>query len=85
MVNTFKYFLQKQKYSDIIGITHGFACINICRVLRKLFEQEAARPRVQIFSEGPGKCYCNETTMALFLHNLRFQKQIMMKTPQNSI
>ena len=35
----------------------------ICRVPRKLFEHEAARPSVQISSEGPGKCYCNEITM----------------------
>ena len=39
-----------------IGITHGFSCINICRVPRKLFEHEAARPSVQTSSEGPGKC-----------------------------
>ena len=46
-----------------IGITHGFSSINICRVPRKLFEHEAVRPSVQISSEGPGKCYCNEITM----------------------
>ena len=46
-----------------IGITHGFSCINICRVPRKLFEHEAARPSVQISSEGPGKYYCNEITL----------------------
>ena len=46
-----------------IGITHGFSCTNICRVPRKLFEHETARPSVQISSEGPGKCYCNEITM----------------------
>ena len=28
-----------------------------------LFEHDAARPSVQISSEGPGKCYCNEITM----------------------
>ena len=26
-----------------IGITHVFSCIYICRVLKKLFEQEANR------------------------------------------
>ena len=40
-----------------------FSCINICWVPRKLFEHEAARPSVQISSEVPGKCYCNEITM----------------------
>ena len=48
---------------DNIGIAHCFSCINICRVPKKLFEHEAARSSVQISSEGPGKCYCNEITM----------------------
>ena len=34
-----------------MGIIHAFPCINICRVPRKLFEHEAARPSVQISSE----------------------------------
>ena len=42
--------------SFIIGITHVFSCINICRVPRMLFEHEADRPSVQTSSEGPGKC-----------------------------
>ena len=46
-----------------VGITHGFSCINICRVPRKLFEHKAARPSLQISSKGPGKCYCEEITM----------------------
>ena len=46
-----------------IGINHGFSCINICRVPRKLFEHEEARPSAQTSSDGPGKCYCNEITM----------------------
>ena len=29
-----------------IGIVHGFSCINICWVPRKLFEHESARPSV---------------------------------------
>ena len=33
-----------------------FSCINICRVPRMLFEQEADRPSAQTSSEGPGKC-----------------------------
>ena len=41
---------------NTIGITHVFSCINICRVLRMLFEHEAVRPSVQTSSEGPGKC-----------------------------
>ena len=51
------------QHRNNIGITHGFSCINICRVPWKLFEHEAARPSVQISSEGPGKCYCDEITM----------------------
>ena len=39
-----------------IGITHVFLCINICLVLRKLFEHEAKRPSIQTSPEGPGKC-----------------------------
>ena len=67
--NTLQYSLEMpwQGTSDEyynIGITHGFSCINICRVPRKLFEHEVARPSVQISSEGLGKCYCNEITMA---------------------
>ena len=46
-----------------IRITHGFSCINLCRLARKLFEHEAARQSVQISSEGPSKCYCSEITM----------------------
>ena len=46
-----------------LGINHGFSCINISLVPRKLFEHEAASPNVQISSKGPGKCYCNEITM----------------------
>ena len=40
-----------------------FFMFNICQVTRKLFEHETAEPSVQISSEGPGKCYCNEITM----------------------
>ena len=40
----------------IIGITHVFSCINICRVPRKLFELEVVRQSVQTSSEGPDKC-----------------------------
>ena len=39
-----------------IGVTHVFSCINICWVLRKLFEHMADRPSAQSFPEGPGKC-----------------------------
>ena len=34
-----------------IWITHAFSCINICQVLRKLFEHEADRPSVQTSPE----------------------------------
>ena len=36
-----------------IGIIYVFSCIYICRVPRKLFEHEAARPNVKTTSEGP--------------------------------
>ena len=41
----------------MIGTTHVFSCINICRVPRKLLEHEAVRPSVQTSSEGPGIPY----------------------------
>ena len=37
----------------IIGITHVFSCINICRVPRMLFEHEADRPSVQHHPRDP--------------------------------
>ena len=37
----------------IIGITHDFSCINICRVLRMLFVHEADRPSVQHHPRDP--------------------------------
>ena len=46
-----------------VGIIHVFACIKICRVSRKLFELEAARPRVQTSSKRPGECLSNEINM----------------------
>ena len=33
-----------------IGIKQVFSCINICQVLRKLFEQEVIRPSFQTSS-----------------------------------
>ena len=39
--------------NENIGIIHVFSCINICRVPRKLFEHEAARPNVQTFPRYP--------------------------------
>ena len=45
------------KETKNIGITHVFSCINICRLPRKLFENEAVRPSVQASPEGPGKCF----------------------------
>ena len=44
------------KIDDIIGITHVFSCINICRVPRKVFQHEVDRPSAQTSPEGPGKC-----------------------------
>ena len=44
------------KLKKIIGITHVFSRINICRVPRMLFEHEVDRPSNQKSSEGPGKC-----------------------------
>ena len=55
--NNFHYlFLQYIYKCIIVGITNVFSCINICRVLRQLFEHEAVRPSFQTSSEGPGKC-----------------------------
>ena len=56
----FQFYLGIMKNSPYkcnnIGIVYVFSCINIWRVPRKLFEQEAARPSVQTSSEGTGKC-----------------------------
>ena len=38
-----------------IGITHVFSCINICRVLKKLFEHKADMSSAQTSPEGSGK------------------------------
>ena len=53
MVSSIRY---NMACAYIIGITHVFSCINICRVPRKLFEHEAFRPSFQTSSEGPSKC-----------------------------
>ena len=37
----------------IIGITHVFSCINICRVPRMLFEHKADRQSVQHYPRDP--------------------------------
>ena len=50
-----KYHLAEDN-DNIIGITHVFSCINICRVPRKVFEYEAVRLSAQTSPEGPGKC-----------------------------
>ena len=59
--NSFKQpcaYVSMQEYRD-----HIFPCINICQVPRKLFEHEANRQSVKKSSDGPSKCYCNETYM----------------------
>ena len=45
------YFVMSPRDVQNIGIIYVFSCINICRGSRKLFEPEAARPRVQTASE----------------------------------
>ena len=42
------------KVVKAIGIIRFFSCINICQGLRKLFEPEAARSRVQTAYERHG-------------------------------
>ena len=37
---------------QILGIIHGFSCINICRLLRSLFEHKADKPSAQTSPEG---------------------------------
>ena len=51
------YFVSRTKNTTwhFIGIIHFFfSCINICRGSKKLFEPEAARPRVQTISKSHG-------------------------------
>ena len=52
---------------NTIGIIRVFSCINICRVPRKLFEHEAARPNVQTSTEGPGKSALKQTCLIVIL------------------
>ena len=70
--------------SENIGISHGFSCNDICRVPRKLFEHEAASSNIL---RGTRKMLLqwNNHGWSLSLHNLRFQRQIVTKTPQSSI
>ena len=55
VTGTIKLKVSSSLWVQNIGIIHVFSCINICRVPRKLFEHEAARPTVQTSSKGPGK------------------------------
>ena len=47
-----------------IGITHGFSCINICRVPRKFFEHEAV---VQTSSQGPASVNAMKQTCVIVI------------------
>ena len=62
-MNRFPVYPQAINFTIDIGTTHGFSCINICQVSREVFEHEVDRASAQISTEGPGKCFCNETNM----------------------
>ena len=55
--------------SDIIGITHVISCINICRVPKELFKQEADRQSVQTSPDGTRQVLMQWNNMwSLFFH-----------------
>ena len=47
-----------------------FHALTFVGIPGKLIEHKAVRTSVQTSSEGPGKCYCNETNMCDFNSNL---------------
>ena len=51
----------------IIGITHVFSCINICRVPRMLFEHEADRPSVQHHPRDPASVNAIKQTCVIVI------------------
>ena len=55
-----------------------FSCINICRVLRMLFEHEADRPSVQHHPRDPASVYAmiQKHVWSYFLHILPYFNQI---------
>ena len=50
-----------------IGITHVFACINSCRVQRKVFEHKADRPSAPTSPEGPSVNAMKQTCVIVIL------------------
>ena len=72
-----------------IGITHVFSCINICRVLRMLFEHEADRPTVQHHPRDPTSVNALKQTcvivilayFTLFQHKPRWKRRFNIKYP----
>ena len=57
----------KRKRKDIIGITHVFSCINICRVPRVLFKHEADRPSVQHHPRDPASVNAMKQTCVIVI------------------
>ena len=60
-----KFKTMKQK--QIIGITHVFSCINICRVPRMLFEHEADRPSVRHDPRDPASVNAMKQTCVIVI------------------
>ena len=54
-------------FDIIIGITHVFSCINICRVPRMLFEHEADRPSVQHHPRDPASVNAMKQTCVIVI------------------
>ena len=51
----------------VIGITHVFSCINICRVPRMLFEHEADKPSVQHHPRDPASVNAMKQTCVIVI------------------
>ena len=68
-----------------MGIIHGFSCINICRVPKKSFKEEAAEPSIQASSETPEKCkYIDTTKMIVILALSMILRKLPLKTLEKS-
>ena len=72
--------------SVIIGITHVFSCINICRVPRMLFEHEADRPSVQHHPRDPASVnamkqtnMCDRYSCIFYLIPAQFALKTLLK------
>ena len=67
-------------WANNIGITHVFSCINIFRVPRMLFEQEADRPSVQHHPRDPASVNAMKQTHVIVI---LVPAQIALKTLLN--